>query len=318
MDPYFATLFDKNYLLKGTAMVESLLTQRPNSKVAILSLDLLTNEIVRERFNSIPNIHFFSLKDLDSREISKILSDRKYNEFCWTLSSLFTNFILHRYQKPTIYLDADIYFFHSPHLILDSLQKFSLGATPHRFSKRLRYFESSGIYNVQFVFFNYTDEGIKASNIWRDQCLSECVYDPKNGKVGDQKYLDEWPKKYEKFFSIDDPGFGLAPWNHEQYKISWVKDIPYVDDKKLIFYHFHQFKIDRYGSIITSSKIYQSKRRFDKKIYEIYINHLSALRKQFPNLDLIEPEPMFWRVKKFSSLRLKIENLLFFVRKYFP
>lgn len=296
-------------------MIESLISHRPNSNLAILSLDEVTYEALRMRFSTFTNLHLYSLNDLNRVEISGIQKDRKYNEFCWTLSAVFTNFILHKYKKPTIYLDADIYFFNSPQLLLDSLKNTSVSATPHRFPKRLKYFELSGIYNVQFVFFNYNREGIEASNLWKNQCVTECIYDPKNGKVGDQKYLDEWPKKYKKFSSIDNIGAGLAPWNHEQYEITWKKNRPYVNGKKLIFYHFHKFQIRSDGLIIASSEIYQSKKTFDKNIYDTYISHLSKLRKNFINLYLIEPDPALWKKKEISLFRLKIVGLLLHLKR---
>ena len=56
-------------------------------------------------------------------------------------------------------------------------------------------------------------------NSWRKQCLEWCFYKLEDGKMGDQKYLDEWPDQYASCHIIENMGAGIAPWNYSQYEI---------------------------------------------------------------------------------------------------
>ena len=38
---------------------------------------------------------------------------------------------------------------------------------------------------------------MKCLKKWTNQCLEWCYYKLEDGKMGDQKFLDEWPKLYK-------------------------------------------------------------------------------------------------------------------------
>ena len=70
----------------------------------------------------------------------------------------------------------------------------------------------------------------------------DCVLDGTRGLCGDQGYLDEWPKLYERVMILQHKGAGLAPWNIEQYELSARESVACVDGAPLIFYHYHAFR----------------------------------------------------------------------------
>ncbi len=71
--------------------------------------------------------------------------------------------------------------------------------TPHRYAARWKRYEAlSGIYNVQFVTFRDDAQGSETLRWWRDRCLEWCYFRAEDGKLGDQKYLDDWPERFRR------------------------------------------------------------------------------------------------------------------------
>ena len=115
---------------------------------------------------------------------------------------------------------------------------------------------------------------MKCLDIWRKQCLDWCFYKNEEGKMGDQKYLDDWPNQYNSCHIIQNLGAGIAPWNYSQYKIIQKDKFITINNVKLIFYHFHQFQILENNKFFRVGKIYTSQQPEPKAIYEEYENAL--------------------------------------------
>ena len=115
---YFTTVFDRNYLVKGILMINSLKSFLPEARFCVLALDEYT-EIVLNRL-SISEMTVFSETDIMSNELRAAKSNRGLVEYYWTLSSYFTNFAAKEVKafKSITYLDADIYFFSNPERLL--------------------------------------------------------------------------------------------------------------------------------------------------------------------------------------------------------
>ena len=64
-----------------------------------------------------------------------------------------------------------------------------------------------------------------------------------DGKYGDQKYLDDWPERFDGVVVLQDAGVGLAPWNVRSHRLAMRNERVFVDGKPLVFYHFHLFSI---------------------------------------------------------------------------
>ncbi len=105
---YFCTLFDSGYLLKGLAMIRSLAQFCPNMKIYVLCMDDQTKTIL-ERLN-MPFVNCLTLMEVESEELLKAKADRGVAEYCWTLSSCFTWFVMQSYSEIDFltYVDADL------------------------------------------------------------------------------------------------------------------------------------------------------------------------------------------------------------------
>jgi hypothetical protein len=150
----------------------------------------------------------------------------------------------HRDGDSVAYVDADLYFFASPQLLLDELADGgNILIHEHRYSADRRHYESgSGRFNVGFVAFVVGDEARTCANRWRQQVLDKCVLDPDNGYCGDQGYLNEWPSLYAGLRILRNIGGGVAPWNLLSYRVTGTTARPFVDGVPVVFFHYHAFR----------------------------------------------------------------------------
>jgi hypothetical protein len=183
------------------------------------------------------------------------------------------------YREPDhiCYLDADICFFSSPEPIYAEIADHSIMIIPHRFPERLKHLEVNGIFNVQMVYFRRDETGLACLSRWKEQCIEWCFYKAEDGKLGDQKYLDEWPMLYGKQLRIlECIQAGVALWNVEQYRVSLNHNTIMINNLPLIFYHFHQFKYFAGGIFTDGLKNYSIAWRQVAPIYETYIKNLRS------------------------------------------
>jgi hypothetical protein len=157
-------------------------------------------------------------------------------------------------------LDADLFFYDSPEALLNEIPfNKSVLITEHRFSRFARIFEEkrAGRFCVQFITFKNINESRAILKKWALQCIDWCYARYEDGRFGDQKYLDTWPKEYPEVHILEHQGGGVAPWNIRQYSFNWLDRKIIGTDRKtqakfdLIFFHFHFVRImsDGYGDL---------------------------------------------------------------------
>jgi len=289
----YATLFDRGYLLRGTAMIHSLLTHSRDARVTVLALDWETREFLNKRFER-TQVNVVQLDDLATDELWDARIARSYRDFCWTLSSVLCDHLL-KVHGEVVYVDADILFFNNPAELVEICRSGEVAAVPHGFPKRLKKFEANGMFNVQWVYFRGC-QGQQACQRWKEQCLERCDLNPEAGVVGDQLYLDEWPVLYSAFVPLDHLGAGVAPWNHEVRNPrddsgTWIVD----DETTLVFYHFHGMKIDDSGAVTMSGPRFSEVKPLPKPVYAEYLQKLAdewgAAKFLIP-----EPNPSTWSI----------------------
>lgn len=298
---YFCTLFDSNYLLKGLAMIRSLASHCPSMKIHVLCMDDQALQILNQL--EMPFVNCIALADIESDELLKAKADRGVAEYCWTLSSCFTWYVMQSYQEIEFltYVDADLLFYSSVQPLFDEIGDASIAIIEHRFSPRLQDREVNGRFCVEWNSFRRDDQGLACLKRWREQCIEWCYYRLEDGKMGDQKYLDEWPGLYSNCHILMHPGAGIAPWNYSQYVFNDDAGVIDVDGSPLIFYHFHQFQIIGRGSYDRLSSFYTVECPEPLAVYEQYEKYLEECM-----VDVLEIVPSFQiGVKSSSKMRLR-------------
>jgi len=276
---HFTTYFDKNYLSRGLVLYDSLKRHCEQFDLYILCLDDYTFNYFHVNIDKYPEIKALSLNEIEEYDIE--LKESKKNrstiEYYFTLSPCLPIYLLKKHKLSHICsLDADIMFFSSPAVIFSYLEKYSILITPHNFSPELRKLELYGLYNVSFQIFKNDEQGLICLENWRSQCIDWCYDKLEDGKFADQKYLDDWENQYEGVCSINVLGSGVAPWNVNAYEIKAENNQLYINNEKLIFYHFHGLRTIGQNLFIHGLTEYAVKKNkmITQHIYKTYIKNL--------------------------------------------
>jgi hypothetical protein len=242
----FGTLFYANYLTRALALYHSLEAHftQPFTLLA-LCMDDLAVEILRAL--DLPHIRVLRISELETRfpELAHVKPSRSIGEYSWTCTPAFMRFMLAEVGEgeSVAYLDADLMFFADPQPVFDEWSDNDILIHEHRYAPQQRHMiPTSGIFNVGLVAIRNTPQSAKCLQRWHDQCIEICVLDGTRGLCGDQGYLDEWPKLYDRVTILQHKGAGLAPWNIEQYELVAGESKVHVDGAPLIFYHYHAFR----------------------------------------------------------------------------
>ena len=249
----FCTLFDSNYLSRGLALYLSLLATGDDFRLYVFCFDDKVYDIITRL--ALDRIVPISLAEFESPELLRVKPGRTKGEYCWTCTSHTIRYCLDRFSLPDVtYLDADLFFYNRPSILLDEFERAgaSVLITPHRYTRRYDISWRSGIYCVQFITFRADERGLGALDWWRERCLEWCYARVEDGKFGDQRYLDDWPTRFQGVHVLEHLGGGVAPWNVQQYDISANRSGYAGVEKRtgkmfdLVFFHFHnvRFMID--------------------------------------------------------------------------
>jgi hypothetical protein len=246
----FCTLFDSYYLTRGIALYRSLLQHCDEFHLYVFAFDEKCYSIL----NGLKLAHatLITLADFEDQDLLRIKSTRTIAEYCWTSTASTIWYSIHKYNLDhCTYLDADMFFFSSPGPIFLELENYSVGITSHNFSPKLKSLEIYGKYCVQFVYIKNDVNGIMVLDWWRKSCIDWCYAKFKDGKYGDQKYLDYFQEKFSGVKIISHLGAGLSYWNISNYfiksfnnKITLKLRNDLNVEYPLIFYHYQGLKFE--------------------------------------------------------------------------
>ncbi|MFN8369223.1 MAG: hypothetical protein U0T83_01220 [Bacteriovoracaceae bacterium] len=211
------TLFNSAYLTRGLSMYESLAKNYKFFHLYIFTFDQNCYEVLKKL--SLPKVTLITLQEFEDEELLKVKPTRTLAEYCWTCTPSVLLYCLKKYNlKSCTYLDADIYFYNNPQPLIDEIDNCSILITEHRYTPKYDQAKYAGIYNVQFVGIQNDKNGIEAITWWRERCLEWCYNRIEDGKLGDQKYLDDWLTRFKGVHVLEHLGGGMAPWNVQQYE----------------------------------------------------------------------------------------------------
>lgn len=243
----FCTLFNSNYAARGLLMYESLVKTCTDFYLYIFAFDDTLLNYLRQQ--KLSNTTIISLEEFEDERLLNVKSERSERAYCWTCESLTIQYCLNHFNVDhCTYIDADMYFYSNPQVLIDEMGDNDVLLTEHRYteSENVIY---GGRFCVQFMTFRNTENGRKILDWWCDRCLEWCGEDHKEGLFGDQMYLEDWPERFDRVHILKHLGGGVAPWNMQQYIFYREngrilgKEISTGKNFDLVFFHFHALVI---------------------------------------------------------------------------
>lgn len=283
---HFCTQFDRNYLSRGLVLHQSLTRHCPDFTLWVLCLDAESH--ARMQKLALPNVRLTALSELEQADpaLLAVKPTRSVVEYYFTCAPVFPWHLLQR--EPAIdlltMLDCDLYLFADPTPAFEEMGSHSVAITPHRFTPELMHLQQNGLYNVGWLSFRRDKAGLDCLGWWRERCLEWCFDRCEPDRYADQKYLDEFPKRFPGVIVLQHPGVNLAPWNVANYRITRGPQGPLVDGQPVICYHFQRFRQLTswlYDTNLVNYKV-RPTRGMMHELYEPYLRALRATEADIP------------------------------------
>jgi hypothetical protein len=268
---HFVTLFDSHYLPLGLCLHRSLEEQGQPFHLWVVAMDDACAAALEKI--DLPAMTVIPLREVENQALRSVKAQRSVGEYCWTLTPFLPSHVFERapYLTRVTYLDADLFFFESPQVLLEEFGQSGKHVliTDHAFAPEHAEYMKYGRFCVQFITFCNTVQARRVLKWWQDRCIEWCYAREENGKFGDQKYLDEWPRRFaEEVHILSQTDRTVAPWNvaHLSRTLKQVRPV---------FYHFHSLRIVS-GSHVVLHFMYYIGRR-NRWIYDKYLRTMRAM-----------------------------------------
>jgi len=294
---FYCTYFNHNFCPFGLSLLESLSKHDSTSFIFVLCLDDATFSLLKNL--GLNNVQLLQVLDLEKAfpELLKAKANRSITEYFWTLTPYLLFYLIFRNKSCSTltYLDADQFFYSDPKIIFDEIGNSDVAIMPHRFPESINSSGEHGEFNVSWLTFKNTPNAQACLEWWKASCHEWCYAAGDETRYGDQKYLDDFPKKYNGVHVIENIGCGVAPWNLVAFDFR----------NQLILFHFQSFRI-RSPQILSATipKIEKCNLPDFKKL--VLIPYFKSLKKNLSKMGSVS----ITRSDKSGKFS---QNLLFFV-----
>lgn len=284
---HFCTYFDRNFIYQGLALYFSLRQSGAEFRLHVLCLDDVTYRILER--TGLPELRLTRLAEFEHSfpQLEQAKASRSRIEYYWTLTPFVLNHCLASGEAVrAAYLDADLCFFNHPSAVFNEWGDGSLYIIPHRFGGLTPHANEeappAGRFNVGLVGVRNDETGKACVERWAGQCLEWCYFRQEDGKLGDQKYLDEWPERYGGCVVSQHHGIGPGGWNILNYKVSVKGSTIFLDEYPLVFLHFNFVNLisSRYFGGYSSWKLWPIYRRY-AQILSLAVSAVTQIDAQF-------------------------------------
>jgi hypothetical protein len=305
---HYITLFDSGFLPQGLALHASLKRHAGPFTLWVLCMDEKAREVL-EKLGE-PTIRTVALADVETPELLAVKPGRSRVEYCWTMTPFTPKIVFDRDQtaQRATYVDADLFLLKSPAPIFEEFELSGKAVliTDHAYDPELDVSVVSGQYCVQFMTF-VRDACEPVRSWWADRCVEWCFHKEEDGKLGDQKYLDDWPQRFGGLVHVlAQLDVLLAPWNARRFPysraIAWhfhglrllagrrvllhgVVPIPRVVHRAVYGPYIEELgrSLNRLGhEVVQKDRTERTSLFMLKAIVRSFLNHLRELRDTFP------------------------------------
>ena len=293
---HYVTLFDSLFLPQGLALHASLERHAGPFTLWVLCVDDAAYTALDKL--ALPNLRLLAIENVLTDELRRVQPTRTRAEWCWTLTPFTPRFVFD--ADPTAqrvtYLDADLWLARSPRPVFDEFEASGKAAliTEHAYAPEYDQTDTAGRFCVQFMTF-VRDRGETVRTWWADRCIEWCYARHEDGKFGDQKYLDDWPRRFaDHVHVLQQRALLQGPWNATRFAPS-----------EGVAYHFHGLRTLRHRRVLLGLG-YQLPRPTLAQFYRPYADDLRAAFARLadigvtprPQIDASRPALLWRRAKE--------------------
>jgi hypothetical protein len=307
----YCTYFSYGFSPYGLALIESILKHDPYSRLFILCLDKNTFDLCSKIYSD--KVTLINLHTLEESipQLIEAKANRSITEYYWTLTPCIMHYLIFRIRacSTLTYLDADQYFYSDPHPVFKEIGDANMAIMPHRFPHELIELNTHGKFNVSWLTFRNTVEAKECLMWWMSSCIEWCYAKVDGSRYGDQKYLDQFPAKFNGVHVIQNTGCGLAPWNLSTYDY----------ENEIILFHFQSFRIHTPYVFTVVIQIFSmcDTDNFKKHILRDYIVELKEKFNTITNYNKINTSDKSMHISSDSIIIIYIFGRFLFLRKQF-
>jgi len=227
--PIFSTFYDS-------------VKENKELKLYVLCLDDDVKKLIK---NNNIKCKTISLEEIEN--FSKSLLKKKYKKISEKIGVYrlaYANYLLRKLNIDVHLIDSDTYFFSDISNLENIIIKLnsSISFCKHNFFYKTKEMNDLyGVYNAGYIYFRNDKNSFHFLVKYRKLCQKYISWEVKKNiknTFADQTYLEELIKIFSSIKIINDEGVNCAPWNIGNYKIIKKNDDIYVNNKRLIFYHF--------------------------------------------------------------------------------
>ena len=295
----FCTYFDSYYLIKGLGLYLSLEKVTDDFHLYVMAFD-------KNSYERLLSYHFKHmtvelLDDFETPELLSVKPSRSKAEYCWTAGPSVIYHFLTKYELDKItYLDSDLYFLSDPHIIEKEEGSSSVVITEQGISEESA--KRYGRYCVQYMTFKNDEDGLGALTWWRDSCIEWCYQIMEPTRYADQKYIDEFPKRWNNVYVLKNLGAGIAPWNMHRYEYTNETLRFKGCEWPFVFFHMHGVVVTVKDKVLVA---YSNHFPLNKDVVRLFFEPYTALMAEVFNKYLGQ-EIIEFRVKDMNPFK-KIE-----------
>jgi hypothetical protein len=302
---HYVTLFDSAFLPQGLALHASMCRHAGPFLLWVLCMDDEVNAALDAM--AIPSVKTIKLRDVETAELLAIKGGRNRAEYCWTLTPFTPKIVfnLDPQAERVTYVDADMYLLKSPSPIFDEFRASGKAVmiTDHAYDAEYDASATSGQYCVQFMtFVRGSSEAVR--QWWQDRCVEWCFDRIEDGKLGDQKYLDDWPTRFPEYVHVlSQIDALLAPWNARRFPYS-----------RAIAWHFQGFRLLS-GNRVLLHRGYSVPDVVNRMIYAPYMREIQNILENLrePVVQNVTKRGFILRAKYFAR---NVRKLMRELREY--
>jgi hypothetical protein len=272
------TICSVNYLAQAVALGDSLLAHNPNYQFIIGLVDEID-----EAYPIVKSVNYtlIPIKEISIPNFNTFCAQYNITELNTAVKPFYFSYLFEKNEavESIVYLDPDIFVYHSFELLEKHLLSNQIVLTPH-ITKPIndnKYptetdFLNAGIYNLGFIALKRGNESLALINWWKERLTHLCKIDFEKGLFVDQLWLNFATLFYKEVFVLDNPGYNMAYWNLQERSLSKNVGGVYMvnSDHPLVFYHFSgydlhkQYAISKYQNRFSFSERKDLTPLFDK------------------------------------------------------